>query len=212
MRLARLFWTGAFIPAAVFVAAWLLVTVFTRPIFTRSIVTGTIIAARLLLGLRARGLGQVDQMAVIVANHAKAFGGRVGLCLGGLVASTILGTVFAAPVIAVTLLAVAIAAAIAILLELLTRLLFGGLLTHGFGQKAGIMFCVLQEILGRHAVVRQLRIAGKHLIFFNNLLRRAAHLAFGARAVEDTVDDIAEGTRAVLLGTRAGLGRAHLDL
>jgi hypothetical protein len=53
------------------------------------------------------------------------------------------------------------------------------------------VFGVLQEILGCNAVIRQLRIAGKRLIFFNNLLRRSAHFAFGARAVEDAVDNVA---------------------
>ena len=58
----------------------------------------------------------------------------------------------------------------------------------------------------------ELRIAGERIVFLDDLLRRAAHLAFGARGIEDAVDDIAERARAVLLGTRAGLGGAHLVL
>ncbi len=94
----------------------------------------------------------------------------------------------------------------------LPGLLFGGHLTCGLAKKAGVMLGVLQEILAGHAVVGQLRIARQLLIFLDDLLRRAAHLAFGAGAVEDTVDDIAEGARAVRFRTRTGLGRAHLVL
>jgi hypothetical protein len=74
---------------------------------------------------------------------------------------------------------------------LASRLLLGGHFPHRLGQKAGIVFSVLQEILGCNAIIRQLRITGKSLIFFNNLLRRSTHFAFGPRAVEDAVDNVA---------------------
>ena len=74
------------------------------------------------------------------------------------------------------------------------------------------MFGVLQEILGGDPVIRQLCVTGQLLIFLDDLLRRATHLALGTRGIEDTVDDVAEGARAVLAGTRAFLGRAHLVL
>jgi len=95
---------------------------------------------------------------------------------------------------------------------LLAGLLFGGLLAHRFGQHAGIMLGVLLEILSRNAIIAQLSIAEKLLIFLYYLLWRTTHLTFGAGAVEGAVDDIAEGARAVLAGTRAFLGRAHLVL
>ena len=89
---------------------------------------------------------------------------------------------------------------------------FGGQFALRFAQHPGVMFRMLQEILGRNPVVRQLCIAGKEQIFLNDLLRRTAHFAFGARAVEDAVDDIADGARAVRFRTRAGLGGSHLVL
>ena len=46
------------------------------------------------------------------------------------------------------------------------------------------MFCVLLEVFRRNAVVAYLGIARKLIIFLDNLLRRTAHLAFGAGAVE----------------------------
>ena len=74
----------------------------------------------------------------------------------------------------------------------LAFLLFAPLvdLALGFGQKAQIMFGVLLEILHRHAVIAQLGVAGQLIVFVDDLLRRAAHLAFGTRAVEHTVDDV----------------------
>ena len=65
------------------------------------------------------------------------------------------------------------------LLILLARLLLGGHLARGFGQHAGIMLGMLQEILGSHAVIRQLRVTGEHLVFLDDLLGRTTHLAFG---------------------------------
>ncbi len=204
---ARTVLAGAIIPRTVFAALLVARTVFTGTVVTGPIITALVavavaiiaaivIAAR-LLALRA-GLGQLNQRAfILVADDVKTFGRR--LHITGL---------FAAVVIPL-----AIAVAIAILLmELLAGLLFSSLFAHRFGQKPGVMLGMLQEILCRHPVIRQLGVAGQKLILLDDLLRRTAHLALGAGAVEHPVDDIAEGTRAVLLGTRAGLGRAHLDL
>src|SRR5690606_4956469 len=121
-----------------------------------------------------------------------------------------------AAVVAVVAVAAAIAA-IAVLLAvllilLLAGFLFGGQLALRLGQHPGVMLGVLQEVLGRHAVVRQLGVARQHVVFLDDLLRRSAHLALGTRGIEDAVDDVAEGARAVLVGTRAFLGRAHLVL
>ena len=96
--------------------------------------------------------------------------------------------------------------ALTVLLAVLAAgFLFGCHFTLRLGQHAGVMFGMLQEILGRHTVVRELRITGEKGVFLDDLLRRAAHLALGAGAVEDTIYDIAKAARTVRLGTRAGL-------
>ena len=61
------------------------------------------------------------------------------------------------------------------------------------------MLGVLQEILSGHAVIAQLRITGQLLIFVDDLLRRAAHLALWARAVKHPIDDIANRAVAIAL-------------
>ena len=86
---------------------------------------------------------------------------------------------------------------IALLLLALPRLLLGGKFALRFGQQAGVMLGMLVEVFGGDTIIRQLRVAREEDILFNDLLRGAAHLAFGARAVEDAVDDIANGARAV---------------
>ena len=74
--------------------------------------------------------------------------------------------------------------------------------THRLVQKAGVMLGMLLEVLERHAVVRKLRVAGKLIILLDDLLRRTAHLAFGAGALEDAVDDVARRAVAVRLRPR----------
>jgi hypothetical protein len=156
------------------------------------------------LALLRPGLGQLNKRGIIIAtDNAKAFGSIASVA--GLVAAIV------APVIS-PLIAVARAIALTAARLLLARLLFGGLFAHRFGQKPGVMLGMLQEVFGCDPVIRKLRVTGQKLILLDDLLGRATHLAFGTRAVEHPVDNIAEGTRAVLLGTRAGLGRAHLDL
>ena len=66
------------------------------------------------------------------------------------------------------------------------------------GQHPQIMFGVLRVVFRVHTVVRQLRIAVQLVVFFNDLLRRAAHLAFGAGAVEHPIDDATAG-RAIVV-------------
>jgi hypothetical protein len=205
--------TGAVITGAIFAGRFVTGPVITGPIVTRTVIAAAFVAAVVIAAivvtaglLRARGLGQFDKRVFVLIHNGKAAG--VGLVRLGLIA-TRFGAVFAfRTVVALT---IAVAIAIAGLL-LLTLFLFGGHLTLRFGKQAGIMLGVLQEILGSNTVIRQLRVAGEHLVFFDDLLRRSTHLAFGARAVEDTVDDIAEGARAVRLRTRTRLGRAHLYL
>ena len=81
-----------------------------------------------------------------------------------------------------------------------------GLLALRLAQHAGVVLGVLQEALLGHAVVGQLRVAGKRQVFFNDLLGRAAHLALGTRGIEDAVDDIAQCALSVRLVTRTGFG------
>ena len=82
---------------------------------------------------------------IIATDNAKAFGSIASVA--GLV------TAIVAPVIA-PLIAVARAIALTAARLLLARLLFGGLFAHRFGQKPGVMLGMLEEVLGRHAVVR----------------------------------------------------------
>jgi|SRR3989338_1446185 len=204
---------GAVITGAIFAGRFVTGPVITGPIVTRTVIAAAFVAAVVIAAivvtaglLRARGLGQFDKRVFVLIHNGKAAG--VGLVRLGLIA-----TRFGAVIAFRTVVALTITVAIAIAgLLLLTLFLFGGHLTLRFGKQAGIMLGVLQEILGGNAVIRQLRVAGEHLVFFDDLLRRSTHLAFGARAVEDTVDDIAEGARAVRLRTRTRLGRAHLYL
>ncbi len=102
---------------------------------------------------------------------------------------------------------------LAVLLEmLLACLLLGRKLSLGLTQKTRVMLCVLQKILGRNAVVRKLGIAREDQILLDDLLRRATDLAFRARAVEDTVDNITDRARAVRFRTRTGFRGSHLVL
>jgi hypothetical protein len=87
------------------------------------------------LALLRPGFRQFDKGAIIVAPHnAKAFRGIASVA--GLL------TAIVAPVIA-PLIAVARAIALTAARLLLTRLLFGGLFAHGFGQKTGVMLGML---------------------------------------------------------------------
>ena len=95
---------------------------------------------------------------------------------------------------------------------LLAGFLFSGHLAVRLGQKPGVMFGVLQKVLGGDAVIRQLRVTGEELIFLDQLGRGATHLAIRARTVEHAVDDVAERARAGRLRTRTRLGRAHVVL
>ncbi len=203
---AAVFFTGPVVARAVVTAVF-----FAGPVVTGAVITAVLIlvvitpwliapvlvAARNVL-LTRLALGQVDKTGVVFVDHGETSGRAIGGL--GLIA-------FAAAVLCALTISVLMR-----LLVLLARFLFGGHLTHRFGKHAGVMLGVLREILGGNPVIRQLAIAGELLIFLDDLLRSATHLAFGAGAFENAVDDIAEGARAVLLGTRARLGRAHLVL
>ena len=103
-----------------------------------------------------------------------------------------------------TVLTVAALMAAAVMVAVLLLLLLAAfLLAQRLTQHAGVMFGVLEEVLLRHAVAAKLRVAGQREVFVDDLLRRAAHLAFGAGAVEDAVDDVAKRTLPVRLRPRA---------
>ena len=53
---------------------------------------------------------------------------------------------------------------------------------------------MLLEIFCGDTIAGQLRGAGQLIVFINDLLRRAAHLAFGAGTVEYPIDNIAAAT------------------
>jgi hypothetical protein len=106
----------------------------------------------------------------------------------GLIAVLIALSVTIALIAAVTLIAFRLTVAV------FTFLLFATLVNFalGFGQKAQVMFRMLLEIFHRDAVIAQLGITCQLIVFINDLLRRAAYLALGARAVENPVYDIAD--------------------
>jgi hypothetical protein len=64
------------------------------------------------------------------------------------------------------------------------------------------VFGMLLEVFRRDPVARQLRIARKLVVFLDDLLGRAAHLALGAGTVEHSVDDIPDRAIAVRLVAR----------
>ena len=61
------------------------------------------------------------------------------------------------------------------------------------------MFGMLEVILRRHPVAGDLRVAGQRLVFVDDLLRRAAHLAVGSGALEHAVDDVAHAAALVVV-------------
>lgn len=132
---------------------------------------------------------------------------------GVVTAIVIPADVIASAVVATIVVAGLVSAAIAVRLNVagfvavltgLVELLAFGHFALRLTQHPGIMLGMLQKRLLGDAVVRQLRIPRKSQIFFNDLLGRPANLAFGARAVEDAVDDIAQRALAVRLVARTG--------
>ena len=98
---------------------------------------------------------------------------------------------------------------------ILAFLLFAALidLALRLGQKPQVMFGMLLEILHRHAVIAKLGIARQLVVLVNDLLRRAADLALGTRAVENPVDDIPDTAVGGIVAARLarpGFGRSHM--
>merc|ERR1711969_432113 len=118
-------------------------------------------------------------------------------------------------VVTVRALAVAVRAflvALRLTLAVLALLLLAPLvdLALRLGEHTHVMLGVLLEVLGRHAVVSEPGVTRQLVIFVDDLLRRTAHLALGATAVEHTVDDIAQRVAvAVVLRPRTGFRGSH---
>ena len=91
-----------------------------------------------------------------------------------------------------TILAAVLATVLDVILGPPLILLLGCKLALRLGQHPGVMFGMLHEVFCRDPVVGQLGVTGKELIFFDDLLGGAAHLALWAGTVEDAVDDIAD--------------------
>ncbi len=148
---------------------------------------------------------------VVAARIAALFGGLFGgvfgrvliltrLTLAGLVAlvARLIAALFPALIPALItrlvalallrLLLITLGLAVAILAFLLLAALID--LALRLGQKPQVMLGMLLEILHRHAVIAKLRIARQLVVLVNDLLRRAADLALGTRAVENPVDDV----------------------
>jgi hypothetical protein len=79
--------------------------------------------------------------------------------------------------------------ALAVLAILTDALL--GLIALRLSEHPGVVLGMLQEALGGHAVAGQVRVTRQRLVLVDDLLRGAPHLAVGACALEDAVDDIA---------------------
>ena len=186
----------------------LLITVARLIVVALLVLALVVVAAGIVLArLRAAHLGQIDEAVLFFIDRTKA--ASVGLL--GITRVTAFGTVIATLVAIVLPITVAILAAVLVVLvilgvliiltalKLLAAFLLGCHLARGFGQHAGVMLGVLAEVFSGHTVVGPLGVTRQHLIFLDDLLRRTAHFAFGARAVEDAVDDIAEGARAIRL-------------
>lgn len=74
----------------------------------------------------------------------------------------------------------------------LTFLLFaaGINLALRLAEHPGVMLGMLLKVLSSDPVITQLSISRQLVVFFDDLLRCAAHFAFWTGAVKDTVDDV----------------------
>ncbi|SDZ12738.1 hypothetical protein SAMN05444004_106134 [Jannaschia faecimaris] len=79
------------------------------------------------------------------------------------------------------------------------------------GQHTGVMLRMLLEILDCHAITGQLGVTRQLIVFIDDLGGRTAHLAFGAGAVEDTIDDVSATllVSVTVLVPRTGLATSH---
>jgi len=90
------------------------------------------------------------------------------------------------------------AALVAVAIALLagTGLLLGAL---RLAEKAAVVLGMLEIALGGDSIAGHLRVTREGLVLVDDLLRRAAHLAVGARALEHAVDDVAHAVAALIV-------------
>jgi hypothetical protein len=143
-------------------------------IVARGALVLTPILAPILTLLARACLGGFDQTCLVIADHFD----HIMACDIRLLVATLIAVI--CPILALTALTRLAVLRAVWSIALLTAFLFGGKLAVGFGQKPCVVFCVLQKILSGNAVVGQLRITGKKLVFFDQLGRGATHLAIGA--------------------------------
>ena len=144
-----------------------------------------------MLGRAAR-FGGFDQDGLIIAaagGVAQNLGGcrlrfGAGVSLGG--AGTLTLLLIALLLLALLLLALLLLVALLLVALLLLFVLLAAGVGLGLGfalcfsQHARVVFGVLEEVLGGHAIIRQLRIPRQKKVFVDDLLGGAAHLALGA--------------------------------
>ncbi len=78
---------------------------------------------------------------------------------------------------------------------------FGVHLSLRFAKQAHVVLGMLLKIFGRHPVSGKLRVARQLVVLVNDLLRRAAYFAFGARTVEYSVYNVATATGVAIAVT-----------
>ena len=76
-------------------------------------------------------------------------------------------------------------------------------LDHRLVQETLVVLGMLKEVLGHDPVPRGLGITRQRKVFFDNLLRRAAHLALWTGALEDAIDVVAIAGLAIAATPRA---------
>lgn len=153
------------------------------PVVAAAIAIAAFVAAA-LTAIALRGNFRLGRAARIVGIGM----GLVGLTLLTVIAilATLLTVVVAVALIA---LAVALRLAFAVLPLLLFALLV--LLALRFAEHALVMLGMLLEVFRSNPVISKLRITGELVVFVDDLLGRPAHLAVGAGAVKNTIDDVA---------------------
>ena len=153
-------------------------------------------------GRTIRGIAIADhgiKATAIARRSVTSRGLRTGV--GTLSVATPRLTTAVSAIATLVIIASALVAAILLLLSLLL-LAAGILLALRFAQHTKVMLGMLLKVFSRDTVVGQLRVTGKLVVFVDDLLRGAAHLALWAGAVEHAVDDVADRALAVPLGPR----------
>lgn len=180
--IARLICAGALIAGLIIAGLIIALLVIAGAIVAARLIIAGLIIARLIIAAVLCALWQFNRKTVDGIDHLKGNGIGLFAIIGRVLA--LIRAAVRAEIGAILILAV-------LAVILLAAFLFRRHFAHRFGQHTGVMFGMLRKVFGRNTIIRSLRIARKHLVFFDDLLRRAANLALGAGTVENTVDDIA---------------------